>query len=55
VRMMGSSPEGSFWHWKSPILAGLARQGQKRETGSIESDGDLMWWIWEVLGWILGF
>jgi len=38
---LGSSPEGSFWHLKSRVLAGLAREAQKRETGSIRSEDDL--------------
>jgi len=38
---MDSSLGGHFWVGKSPILTGLARVAQKRETGSIESGGDL--------------
>jgi len=46
--VLGSSPEGSFLTRESPIWAGLIREGQKRESGSIESEGDLRGWIWVV-------
>jgi len=42
---LGSILGGHFWYLESPILTGLAREAQKRETGSIESKGDLMGWI----------
>jgi len=38
---LGSSLEGHFWCLESPILMSLAREAQKRETGSIRSEGDL--------------
>jgi len=41
VRVLGSSPGRSFLTRESPILTDLAREAQKRETGSIESDGDI--------------
>jgi len=38
---LGSSPERSFLTPNITYLTGLAREAQKRETGSIESEGDL--------------
>jgi len=32
---------GHFWHRKSPILTCLASETKKRESGGIESEGDL--------------
>jgi len=52
---LGSSPGGRFWHMKSRVLVGLAREAQKRESGSIESEGDLRGGSGGFLGWILGF
>jgi len=39
--LLGSSPERSFLAPEIAYLSGLAREVQKRETGSIESGGDL--------------
>jgi len=39
--VLGSSPKRSFLAPKSRVLAGLGREAQKRETGSIDSEGDL--------------
>jgi len=32
---------GHFWHLKSRVFTGLAMEAQKRETGGIESEGDI--------------
>jgi len=37
--VLGSSPGGSFLTPEIAYLTGLARETQKRETGSIESGG----------------
>jgi len=37
--VLGSSPGGSFSDTGIAYLMGLAREAQKRETGSIESGG----------------
>jgi len=38
---LGSSPGRSFLALEIAYLSGLVREAQKRETGSIESEGDL--------------
>jgi len=53
--VLGSSPRRLFLAPKITCFGGLAREAQKRETGSIRSEGDLRWVDLEVLGWILGF
>jgi len=40
-RMFGSSPEVSFLAREITYLTGLVSEAQQRETGSIESEGDL--------------
>jgi len=39
--LLGSSPERSFWHRNNLFVRFLTREAKKRETGSIESEGDL--------------
>jgi len=43
---LGSSPGRSFLAPEIAYLAGLSREAQERETGSIGSEGDLRRWIW---------
>jgi len=52
--VLGSSPRRSFLIPKSRVTVFLIRQCQKRETGSIRSDGGSQGGS-VVLGWILGF
>jgi len=47
--LLGSSPERSFLAPEIAYLAGLAREAQERETGSIESEV-ISGWIWAASG-----
>jgi len=39
--VISSSPRRSFWHLNHVFFTGLAREAKKRETDSIESEGDI--------------